>query len=98
MPGRIEDTLEILSILASDAGTYRCVVSDDCGSVTSGEAILTIPCAADFNADGGIDGADVESFFNAWEIGDASADVNGDGGVDGSDIEAFFLAWSAGGC
>jgi hypothetical protein len=56
------------------------------------------PCAADFNQDGGVDGADVGAFFAAWEQGDAVADVNSDGGVDGSDVEAFFAQWEAGGC
>ena len=56
------------------------------------------PCAADFNRDGGVDGADVGAFFAAWEQGDSAADVNSDGGVDGSDVEAFFAQWEAGGC
>ncbi|MBS0195860.1 MAG: hypothetical protein JSR77_03800 [Planctomycetes bacterium] len=56
------------------------------------------PCYADFNQDGGIDGADVEAFFIAWEASDVIADVNQDGGVDGSDVETFFGAWEAGGC
>ena len=55
-------------------------------------------CVADFNGDGGIDGADVEAFFFAWQNGDPAADVNLDGGVDGSDIEPFFILWEAGGC
>lgn len=55
-------------------------------------------CPADFNQDGGIDGADVEEFFNAFTAGDQSADTNQDGGIDGSDVETFFVAWEAGGC
>ena len=55
-------------------------------------------CIADYNADGGVDGADIESFFLDWEQGVSAADVNEDGGVDGPDIEAFFVAWQAGGC
>jgi len=56
------------------------------------------PCPADFNNDGGVDGADVEAFILAWQSGDAAADVNQDGGVDGSDLPAFFLPWQNGGC
>jgi glucose/arabinose dehydrogenase len=56
------------------------------------------PCYADFNQDGGIDGADVEAFYLAWEVGDPSADVNQDGGVDGQDVETFFIAWESGEC
>lgn len=56
------------------------------------------PCPADYNQDGGVDGADVEAFFAAWSEGLSSADVNYDGGVDGADVETFFNAWEAGGC
>lgn len=55
-------------------------------------------CFADFNEDGGIDGQDVEAFFNAWSNGEPGADVNDDGGVDGQDVEVFFVAWQNGAC
>lgn len=55
-------------------------------------------CAADFNRDGGVDGADVSAFFFAWELGGDGADVNEDGGTDGTDIEVFFSVWESGGC
>ncbi len=55
-------------------------------------------CPADFNQDGGIDGADVGDFFAVWESGSACADVNADGGVDGGDVSDFFATWEAGGC
>lgn len=55
-------------------------------------------CPADFNQDGGVDGADVDAFFMAWEAGESAADVNLDGGVDGADVDTFFMAWEAGGC
>ncbi|MBS0198006.1 MAG: hypothetical protein JSR77_14715 [Planctomycetes bacterium] len=57
-----------------------------------------IPCPADFNQDGGIDGSDVGAFFEQWEAGNPSGDVNQDGGTDGADVEYFFQRWSAGGC
>ncbi|MBX3384930.1 MAG: hypothetical protein KF864_15645, partial [Phycisphaeraceae bacterium] len=56
------------------------------------------PCPADYNNDGGVDGADVEAFFADWEQGLPAADVNGDGGIDGADVEFFFAAWENGGC
>jgi hypothetical protein len=56
------------------------------------------PCPADFNQDGGIDGSDVGTFFEAWSAADPSTDVNYDGGIDGSDVATFFDAWSNGGC
>lgn len=61
-------------------------------------ASLDSDCPTDFNEDGGIDGADVESFFYAWAMGETAADFNKDGGVDGSDVESFFDSWTAGQC
>ena len=88
---------------SSPALLVRCIASNACSSATSDAGTLTIDscgpsCPADFNNDGGIDGADVEAFFAAWESGDSSGDVNLDGGVDGSDIGTFFAVWEAGGC
>lgn len=77
-------------------------VTDDGDPITTNRLVsfvLTPPrCIADFNEDGGVDGADVEAFFEAWENGGTAADVNDDGGVDGSDVEYFFERWSDGGC
>ncbi|MBL9002585.1 MAG: hypothetical protein JNK25_15760, partial [Phycisphaerae bacterium] len=64
----------------------------------SGIAVLGITCPADFNRDGGVDGSDVEAFFDPWANGLPIADVNEDGGVDGADVELFFQSWEAGGC
>jgi Fungalysin metallopeptidase (M36)/Fungalysin/Thermolysin Propeptide Motif len=72
---------------AMDAFTVRTLICDP-----------GVPCPADFNGDGGVDGADVEAFFIAWQAADSSADVNQDGGVDGQDLAAFFIPWQAGGC
>ncbi|MCX5691993.1 MAG: hypothetical protein NTV94_19725, partial [Planctomycetota bacterium] len=62
------------------------------------DSIRPLPCPADFNQDGGVDGQDINAFFEAWEQGDSAADVNFDGGVDGIDVSVFFDAWEAGGC
>ncbi len=56
------------------------------------------PCPADFNRDGGVDGADVQGFFESWEQSLVGADVNFDGGVDGADVEYFFEVWERGAC
>jgi fibronectin type 3 domain-containing protein len=99
--GANTDTLTIDNLSAGDEGAYSVHITSPCGNVSSRRALLTVlplPCPADFNQDGGVDGADVSAFFEAWEAGDSSADVNLDGGVDGSDIDTFFTAWEAGGC
>ncbi len=77
----------------ANVGIYALTVRDGAPG-----APVCPPCAADFNLDGGVDGGDIESFFNAWEAGDGCGDTNLDGGVDGGDIEAFFQVWEAGGC
>ncbi len=60
--------------------------------------IVVCGCAADFNDDGGVDGADVSAFFEAWESSTGCSDVNDDGGIDGSDVSEFFSLWESGGC
>ncbi|MBS0195959.1 MAG: hypothetical protein JSR77_04300 [Planctomycetes bacterium] len=79
-------------------GTADRSVGFEYSTATTGFTIAGTPCPADFNQDGGVDGADVSDFFAAWEIGDAIADVNQDGGVDGADVTTFFVAWENGGC
>ena len=61
-------------------------------------ALPPAPCFADFNLDGGVDGSDLQAFFETWSSGVNEADVNLDGGVDGADVETFILQWQAGGC
>ncbi len=70
------------------------------GTVDNPENLIPIgrPCFADYNQDGGIDGADVQAFFADWELGLSAADVNQDGGIDGADVDTFFAAWEAGAC
>jgi hypothetical protein len=80
--------LLLIAFEESGRGSYQYI---DC-------RVGSAPCAADFNQDGGVDGADVSDFFIAWEGGDASADVNEDGGIDGADVASFFALWEAGGC
>jgi hypothetical protein len=67
--------------------TLSCIPANSCPA-----------CPADFDNDGGVTGADVESFFAAFESGDPCADTDLDGGVTGADVEAFFLTFEAGGC
>jgi hypothetical protein len=62
----------------------------------SGSFGIQAPCPADVNADGGVDGSDVEAFFRFWQAGDGRGDLNLDGGVDGGDLETFFTRFGAG--
>jgi hypothetical protein len=84
-------------------GNYRCVISNECGSGTSGVAVISLTppptCgSADFNCDGDVGtDADIEAFFNCLAGScpaapcTSSADFNHDGDVGtDADIEAFF--------
>jgi uncharacterized membrane protein len=99
----LTNELTIEGVDPNDNGEYDCVVTNSCGSVISMTGSYHYcfcygVCPADFNADGGVDGADVNAFFAKWEAGDCLADVNADGGVDGGDVGVFFAAWESGGC
>lgn len=56
--------------------------------------IPVLPPPGDWNADGSVDGADVETFFCDWA--DGAADVNWDGVCDKCDIDIWFNAWEQG--
>ncbi|MBL9000909.1 MAG: proprotein convertase P-domain-containing protein [Phycisphaerae bacterium] len=102
-----------LSVFTGDPadGTWTLTVTDnagiDVGTIDS-FSVQSAPitpncsycpaCAADFNQDGGIDGADVEAFYFAWENALPCSDVNQDGGIEGADVDFFFEKWEAGGC
>ena len=45
------------------------LLTDSCGTFPSNPARLTVNAIGDFNMDGGIDGFDVEFFFDHWEAG-----------------------------
>jgi Immunoglobulin domain len=93
-----DNSPDVIVAVAGCEGPFnvRCVLTDSCGTVATDPVSFTM-CVADFNCDGGVDGADVESFITTWETGDSLADVNADGGVDGGDVEYFFSRWQ-GGC
>ncbi len=101
--GATTRTLQFTGATARECnGIYACIVTDLCGQARSQEATVLVgevpACIADFNSDGGVDGADIESFFTAFAAGGCAADVSGDGGVDGADIESFIGAWERGDC
>lgn len=91
-----------IDVVAPEEGAVTLFVTarsvNDGGTVTWASIDLSVACPADFNLDGGIDGADVGAFFLAWTAGESHADVNVDGGIDGGDVETFFRLWEAGGC
>ena len=51
------------------------------------------PCPADFNGDGLVDGADLNSLLGAWGTLDPDFDLTGDGRIDGADLLELLSAW-----
>ena len=82
--------------LADNGTTIDCVVTNVCGSVTSGTALYTVYCPSDFNTDGFVSGEDFDAFVDAFYFGDPSADFNNDTFVSGEDFDAFMDAFIAG--
>ncbi len=95
IPGEIGAELVISNAGVSDAGLYDCVVSNDCGTVTT-ETIQLVLCIADFNCSGGLSVADIFAFLNAWFAGDPKANFDGAGGLQVADIFSFLDAWFTG--
>ncbi len=97
--GAATDTLQIVGVGANDADVYRCVVTDECGPVTSNEAILSLDPApsiipTDLDRDGDVDGNDFlvfEQCHTGPNVGPprescAGADFDHDNDVDQSDF------------
>lgn len=54
-----------------------------------------VPCPADLNGDGLVDGADLGLMLAAWGTADEVADLNANGLVDGADLGLLLAAWGA---
>src|SRR5262245_3995520 len=82
--------LMISNLKAADAGTYDCIVGDNCGRVFSNAATLTVtPFTCDLNEDGAVDFGDVFSLIDT--VGGVSpclctCDLSDDGAVDFTDV------------
>jgi hypothetical protein len=86
--------LTLVNLDADDEGAYTCVITNDCGSVTSAAATLTL-CEADFNCDGVLNSADFFSFLTAFFNDVPSADYNSDGSINSQDFFDFLGAFFA---
>lgn len=98
-PSAITATLTVAATTLGRGGTYDCIVSNSCGSVTSSPAVLTT-CPVDFNCDGFVDFYDYTDFVTCFE-GTAcppgvTADFNGDDFIDFYDFTDFVTAFSIG--
>lgn len=100
--GSATASISLSGLVAGGEATFRCVVTNACGSATSGGASLHVRLgpAADMNCDGLFNGVDVAPFIlaildpgaygNAYPACDRhNGDINCDGNVDSLDIESF---------
>jgi len=102
--GTTSDTLTIDAVDAADVGLYTVVVTNDCGSVESGAAALTLrsgcDVGADLDDDGHVDGTDLAIVIGQWDpsgamgSGFGPGDANCDGLVDGADIAIVLGGWA----
>ena len=58
--------------------------------------VTSVPCGADFNADGFLTFEDFDAFVAAFENGDAIADFNADGFLTFEDFDAFVAGFESG--
>ncbi len=99
--GATDSTLVLTAVSAADAGSYTVIVSNDCGSVTSPAATLTV-CTpgtpGDLNLDCTVDLNDLSILLgNFGGSGTpAEGDVNGDGVVDLLDLSALLANFGSG--
>jgi hypothetical protein len=94
-PSAATATFTLTNVQTSDTGSYDCIVTGTCGSVTSNAATLTV-CTGDINCDEGIDFGDFLAFFNCYDAEQSCADIDGNPGVDFGDFLAFFNAYDTG--
>ncbi len=82
---------------ADDGVLFDCIVTNDCGSVTSDTATLTVICRADYDGNQAVAVPDIFAFLAVWFTGAYPAsDFNDDQAVNVQDIFAFLSAWFAG--
>lgn len=95
-PSAATATLIIATASGTDAGAYACEVSNTCGSINSGSAVLTI--VPDFNGSGTVDTADLTlllGHFGTSVPPFSGGDTNGDGTVNTLDLAAVLGAFGS---
>ncbi len=108
--GVLTNTLTVSNITAAEAGMYRCVATNSCGSSPSTAAQLVIGCVADYDdgtgtgtPDGGVTIDDLLYYIQLWRAGNAGADIDDgsstgvpDGGVTIDDLLYYLVRYDAG--
>ncbi len=94
--GAQTNTLSISALTAADAGMYRCLVSNACGSALSDTAQLGSTCYPDCSGDGALTVADFGCFQTAFISGNPYADCNQSGTLNIADFGCFQAQFVAG--
>ncbi|MFM9997251.1 MAG: immunoglobulin domain-containing protein [Phycisphaerales bacterium] len=94
--GAQTNTLTITGLTAANAGTYRCEVSNACGSALSDPADLGTVCYPDCNGSGTVTVSDFGCFQVKYVLGDLYADCNQSGTLSVADFGCFQSAFVAG--
>lgn len=97
--GATTHTYSVAPALPGHSGTYECVITGGCGSITSPPATVTVFAAGggDVNQDGQLNGLDIQDFVDALLAGGAAspeycaADLDGDGDVTPDDVFAIIV-------
>ncbi len=87
--GAQTNTLTISGLTAADAGEYRCLVSNACGSLLSNAAQLGSTCYPDCNGNGTLTVADFGCFQTAFISSNPYADCNQSGTLTVADFGCF---------
>jgi hypothetical protein len=82
--------LRVVNVGSPSIGAYDCIVTNDCGSMLSDPAMLTI-CDADYDCDGMLDSRDFFVFISDFLSDMPRADYNDDGTMDSRDFFAYIL-------
>jgi hypothetical protein len=93
--GATSDTLNIASLAGSSAGSYDCIVTEPCESVTSNAAEVDV-CLPDYNCSGVVSVQDIFDFMAGYFAGEPRADLNESGVISVQDIFDFLAAYFTG--
>lgn len=95
--GATTEELTILDARASDAGSYRALFTNACGTTFSESVEVTVVlCVADFDMSGARTIDDIFVYINAWFARDPRCDVDGIAGLTLDDLFVFLNRWFVG--
>ena len=93
-PGGFASVVLTGTLEVNEEGVLEGGIYFGCDDFTFGVPAGFAPCAADFNGDGVVDGADLGALLGAWGAGGAT-DLNADGVTDGADLGVLLGAWGS---